>query len=185
MQQKGSSILGFLQQVRPWLNCRSIQNCWNGQRLKEKHNRVPLLAGIKVSTHSSLTTGRSLQVDPRGSQFHDAPVYCSSCQVHRIARLMGADTLLRVRSFIPLCGTTMTSADFCPLTPCVATWCAAFIGVGFGGKPTPFEMALSPTPVALQAATLDRSPRIRTFTLLNRVPSGKFNRVNFRYTTPL
>jgi hypothetical protein len=29
----------------------------------------------------------------------------------------------------------------------------------------------------------DRSPRIRTFTLLNRVPFGKFNRVNFRYTT--
>jgi hypothetical protein len=32
-------------------------------------------------------------------------------------------------------------------------------------------------------ARSDRSPRIRTFTLLNRVPFGKFNRVNFRYTT--
>jgi hypothetical protein len=28
-----------------------------------------------------------------------------------------------------------------------------------------------------------RTRRIRTFTLLNRVPFGKFNRVNFRYTT--
>jgi hypothetical protein len=74
-------------------------------------------------------------------------------------------------------------ADFCPLTPCVATWCAAFIAVGFGGNSIPFEMALSPTPIARQAAMWDRSPRIRTFTLLNRVPFGKFNRVNFCYTT--
>ena len=36
-----------------------------------------------------------------------------------------------------------------------------------------------------KGASLDRSPRIRAFTLLNRVPSGKFNRVNFRYTIPL
>jgi hypothetical protein len=61
----------------------------------------------------------------------------------------------------------MTSADFCPLTPCVATWLAAFIAVRFGGSPTPFEMALTPTPIARQAAPWDRFPRIRTFTLLN------------------
>jgi len=55
------------------------------------------------------------------------------------------------------------------------------ITVGFGGNSTPLEMALSSTPIAIQAAPSDRSPRIRTFTLLNRVPFGKFNRVNFCY----
>jgi hypothetical protein len=77
----------------------------------------------------------------------------------------------------------MISADFCPRTPCVTTWCAAIITVGFGGNSTAFTVGLSPTPVAIPATPLDRYPRIRTFTLFNRFPSGKFNRVNFPYTT--
>jgi len=34
------------------------------------------------------------------------------------------------------------------------------MAVGLGGTSTPFEMALSPTPIAIMAAPLDRSPRI-------------------------
>jgi len=36
---------------------------------------------------------------------------------------------------------------------------------------------------SLQKAKPDRSPRIRTFTLLNFPKGTLFNRVNFRYTT--
>ena len=52
------------------------------------------------------------------------------------------------------------------------------MAVVFGGNSTPFEMSLSPTPIAIMAAPLDRSPRIRTFTLLNRdyeIQQGKLS----------
>ncbi len=42
---------------------------------------------------------------------------------------------------------TMPSADFCPITPRVATGRAVRVTLGSGGISTPFGMGLSPAPV--------------------------------------
>jgi len=43
---------------------------------------------------------------------------------------------------------TMPSADFCPITPCVAAKRAGWITVGFGGHSAAFEVVLNPAPMA-------------------------------------
>jgi len=104
---------------------------------------------------------------------------------------------------------TMTSADFCPITPWIAPrhamslldrcclirsyrptasrYAQACFTSGLTGR---FHKHAGHRPVGqtcLRRASLPRfHQRLikRTFTLLNRVPCGKFNRVNFRYTIP-
>jgi hypothetical protein len=150
----------------------------------------PAVSGNKGINLQLFDNKANCKVDPRGTPFHDAPVSCSPVRVHRIARLIDVDTLLHLRSFtmsraLPralgsydlqpslfraaadrrltsLARHSLKGDGGCPFTPCVTTWCAAIIAVGFGGTSTPFEMALSPAPIASQAAPLDRSPRIRT-----------------------
>ncbi|NER78985.1 MAG: hypothetical protein F6K42_05280 [Leptolyngbya sp. SIO1D8] len=52
----------------------------------------------------------------------------------------------------------MASADFCPTRLSLPTAALTGITVGFGGFSIPFEMGLSPTPLALQSAAGQTSP---------------------------
>ena len=46
---------------------------------------------------------------------------------------------------------TMPSADFCPITPCIAARRAARVTVGSGGASSTFALALRPAPVVSEA----------------------------------
>ena len=81
--------------------------------------------------------------------------YGSPGRVHHrveLARLLPASSssaLHHVPSITERRWATMASADFCPITTRVTTRRAAWIAVGSGGQSTPFEMGLSPAPVAI------------------------------------
>ena len=81
------------------------------------------------------------------------------------ARVLGLARLTRCRRFGPSpCPThygghlaTMPSADFCPITPDVATTAP----LGFDGDSSPFELGLSSTPLGTRAASeTDRPEKI-------------------------
>ena len=57
----------------------------------------------------------------------------------------------------------MASADSCPITSRIAPGRAARAAVGSGGLSRPFDLSLSPAPVAATGRSSSRSPRIRTF----------------------
>ena len=94
---------------------------------------------------------------------------------------------------------TMASADSCSLTIQITPYGAAssvsclliFVSYFTDKAETSIVCAGTlyrwPQPVfSLETKSYrmeNRSPRIRAFTLLNRIPIGKFNRVNFRCTT--
>jgi hypothetical protein len=59
----------------------------------------PAISGNKGINPQLFDNKANCRLTPGAKQFHDAPISCSPYQVHRIARLMDIDTLLRVRSF--------------------------------------------------------------------------------------
>jgi len=87
---------------------------------------------------------------------------------HRMRALHGSSLSHRVLAFStrPLWGKmpTMPSADFCSITPGVAPRRAAG-AVGSGGQSRPFDLGLSPAPMAASDRSSSRSPRIRACTV--------------------
>jgi hypothetical protein len=57
---------------------------------------------------------------------------------------------------------TTPSADFCPITPEVSARRAVRVTVGFDGDSSPFELALSSTPIGRRAATVRRLAPLRS-----------------------